>query len=154
MARNRGSEGARALLFERLADQEPRSSTELSPFRTHSPEGLKASILRRLQLILNTRATRPRPDGYPLTVLDFGLPDYSSMYGQDPRTQAIVVTEIRRTIEAFEPRLQLSTVQLVPVSTNGRSLQLELAGSIRVEDIVEPVSFTLPLADAGPQEST
>lgn len=154
MERNRSGEGARALLFERLADEDPRSQMELSPFRTHTPAGLRASVFRRLNLILNTRATYPRPDDLPLTVLDFGLPDFSAMYGRDPRTHALLAREIRRTIEAFEPRLELATVQVSLGEGNDRSLQVTLEGRIRVEHITEPVSFSIPLTGDGPAEES
>lgn len=146
MERRRNGQGARALLFERLADDEPRAASELHPFRTHAPDGLRASVLRRLDLLLNTRATRPRPDGGPLTVLDFGLPDISALYARDPGAHAHLTREIHRTIAAFEPRLVVADVRVARVPGNDRSLYVQLAGAIRTEHITEPVSFTIPLA--------
>lgn len=149
MERNRTGEGARALLFERLADDEPRARTELYPFRTHSPDGLKASVLRRLDLLLNTRATRPRPEGIPLTVLDFGLPDFSAMYGRDPGARSQLAREIRRSIQAFEPRLQVAGVTVAPSSENDHALQVAVTGTVRIGHVTESVSFSIPLSGEG-----
>src|SRR6185437_15820872 len=108
------------------------------PFRTHAPDGLRASVLRRLNLLLNTRATRPRPDGGPLTVLDFGLPDIAALYTRDPGAHAHLAREIHRTIAAFEPRLAVAEVRVALASGNERSLRVELSGSIRTEHMTEP----------------
>ena len=146
-------EGGRALLFERLVDESPRTQAELRPFRTHDAQGLRASVLRRLDLLLNTRATRLRPSG-ELTVLDYGLPDYSSAYTRDAGMHQHLTREIQRTIEAFEPRLTLTSVAVSVAGDNERSLKVELLGRIRGESTTEPVAFTIPLSGPGNAQET
>ena len=152
MEKGRVGEGARALLFERLVDENPRTQAEQRPLRTHDSEGLRTSVLRRLDLLLNTRATRTRPADGPLTVLDYGLPDYSATYTRDSRTQALLAREIRRTIEAFEPRFVVDDVVIKPTSENDRSLMVALSGRLRSESTIEPVAFSIPLAGEGTPE--
>jgi type VI secretion system lysozyme-like protein len=147
-------EGGRALLFERLVDESPRTQAELRPFRTHDAEGLRASVLRRLDLLLNTRATRLRPSSGVLTVLDFGLPDYSSNATRDSALQKYLAREIQRTIEAFEPRLAVASVNVSLADNNERTLKVELLGRIRGESTTEPVAFTIPLSGQGNARET
>lgn len=127
---------------------------ELRPLRTHDAQGLRASVLRRLHLLLNTRAPRPRPAAGPLNVLDYGLPDYSSHYTRDPEVHARLVREIRRTIEAFEPRLEVAAVQVTPTSDNDRTLRVAISGRLRGEATIEPVAFSIPLAREGTVEES
>lgn len=138
-------EGARALLFERLVDEDPRAATELRPLRTHDRAGLRASVLRRLILLLNTRAPRLRPVSGALTVLDFGLPDHSALYSRDPEAHRALALEIRRTIRSFEPRLEVAEVLVAPGSDPDRSVQVRIRGRIRDEEVTEPVAFSIDL---------
>ena len=155
MGEQRIGGGARALLFERLVDETPSSSTEVRPFRTHDASGLQASVLRRLELLLNTRATRPRPADRPLTVLDYGLPDYSARYTRDPTVHIAIAEESRRTIAAFEPRLEVDRVEVVPIAGQSRSLRAGIEGRIRSERTTEPVAFSIPLTgELGAQEGS
>lgn len=154
MREQRLEEGARALLFERLVDENPRASMELRPLRTHSAASLRASVLRRLELLLNTRATRDRPEDGELTVLDYGLPDYSARYTRDSNTRARIAREIHRTIEAFEPRLEVGRVDVTPVSGGARSLSVEITGRIRSERTTEPVAFSISLTGEGATEES
>lgn len=146
MPRQRIEEGARALLFERLVDEDPRSRTEVRPFRTHDASGLQASVLRRLELLLNTRATRERPEEGPLTVLDYGLPDYSARYTRDPVAHRRIADEVRRAIDAFEPRLEVDAVEIIPITGHARSLSVRIEGRIRSERTTEAVAFSIALA--------
>lgn len=148
-------EGARALLFERLVDRDPRARAEARPLRTHPPAGLRASVLRRLDLLLNTRATRPRPAAGPLTVLDYGLPDFSALHVSDAGVRTRLEHDIREAIESFEPRLEVARVEVAFAPGNERSLRVALTGRIRGERTTEPVSFLIPLTGEGtPQETS
>ncbi|MEX2584193.1 MAG: type VI secretion system baseplate subunit TssE [Gemmatimonadota bacterium] len=137
--------GARALLFERLVDEIPRVRAEPRPLRTHDAQGLWTSVHRRLQMLLNTRAPRPRPARGELTVLDYGLPDYSALYTRDEGAHARLAREIQRTIEAFEPRLEVAGVEVQPISPNDRAVGVAIFGRLRSEDTTEPVAFTIAL---------
>lgn len=136
---------SRALLFERLIDETPRVPFEYRPLRTHDAAGLTLSVYRRLQLLLNTRATRPRPEKGTLTVLDYGLPDYSALYTRDPVAHKRLAREILRTIEAFEPRLEVAAVEIEPLEENERTLSVSIRGRLRSEETTEPVAFTVAL---------
>ncbi|MEX2570217.1 MAG: type VI secretion system baseplate subunit TssE [Gemmatimonadota bacterium] len=152
MVDKRIGEGARALLFERLTDESPRARTEPRPLRTHDARGLRASVLQRLMLLLNTRATRPRPRDGRLTVLDYGLPDYSSQYTRDPGTRARLASEITSAIAAFEPRLEVTRVAVEPLPTSERALGVVIEGLLRSEHTTEPVSFSVPLNGSAGEE--
>lgn len=140
-------EGARALLFERLTDENPAWRTELRPLRTHDAAGLKESVLRRLHLLLNTRTARPRPEGGELTVLDYGLPDFSGSYARDTNLHGQLAEQIRAAVEKFEPRLLLDDVAVEAAGEHQDQLQIRLSGRLRSERTAEPVSFTVQIAE-------
>ena len=142
------------MLFERLVDDNPRSQVEYRPLRTHDAPGLRASVLRRLELLLNTRSPRPRPESGTLTVLDFGLPDISALYTHDAIVHARLATEIRRTVEAFEPRLIVDDVAVGMAPGNERSVRVAIQGRLRSEETTEPVAFTIALTGDRSVEGT
>ena len=126
-------------------DENPRVRSEPRPLRTHDARGLEVSVLRRLQMLLNTRAPGPRPASGELTVLDYGLPDYSAHYTRDPAVHAHLAREIERTIEAFEPRLKVAMVEVEQSAGNERSLSVTVTGRLRGEETTEPVAFAIAL---------
>ena len=149
-------EGGRALLFERLAGASgPRGEEEgARPFRIHEGAALKESVARELRRLLNTRSNLPLDSrGGELSVIDYGLPDFSSLSalsGDDRERLSALVT---RAVAAFEPRLRDVRVTAERPSdarakderprSNDRALILRLDATLVVGEHPEPVSFSL-----------
>jgi type VI secretion system lysozyme-like protein len=146
--------GARALLFERLEEADP-WSPQARPFRVHDREGLRASVARELSRLLNTRcALRPAElAGRPRTVLEYGLADWSPAHAADPAARAALEVEVRRAVEAYEPRLRRVRVRVEPVPGRERALVAFVEGTLASEGGEEPVSFPVSLdGEAGEEE--
>lgn len=119
---------ARVPLFERLADAEPQRHDEARPLRTLDREGLQASVGRELLRMLNRRVT-PRP-GMRLSVLDYGLPDWSGLYPANPDDRLRIGRDIERAILAFEPRLRAPRVEVEPSARGQHILLARLGGRL------------------------
>jgi type VI secretion system lysozyme-like protein len=147
----RSTQGARALLFDRLVDLDPSDPVEQRPLRVLSLEEMLESVRRELERLLNTRSPTPPEEleGREWTVLDWGLPDYSGWYTRSAVSQERLARLIEATIRAFEPRMIDPHVIVKPTEGNDRMLIVHIDGAVRVGTMLEPVSFPLAL-EGGP----
>lgn len=148
------TEGAKAPLFDRLA--QPARGGRNSESRVHGTldrDGIARSIQRELERLLNTRCPYPAASLVPgaRSVIDYGLPDYSAMYTQNPDDHKKLTTLIRQTIEAFEPRLRNVRVEIQLFGNSEKALLVKLAGSLAVGNVMERVSFAVGVTSAGNQ---
>lgn len=138
---------ARVPLFERLADDDPASVRERAPRRMLDREGLRASVGRELLRLMNRRsAARP---GRGLTVLDYGLPDWTGLYAANPDDRLQIARTVLRALRAFEPRLHAPQVQVEPSALGAQSLLLRLTGSLGSEGETWPVQFCMLVGPSG-----
>jgi len=134
--------GGRALLFERLADAEPRSpEEEAQPFRVLDVRALKESVRRELSRLLNTRRHPRAGGGGEMTVLDYGLPDFSSLSAGSGDDQRRLAAAVAAAVAAFEPRLRDVRVRVERVAGADRALALRVEAVLSVGLVAEPVSF-------------
>lgn len=147
---SQSTEGARALLFDRLVDARPSEPVERHPLRVLSVAEVRDSVRRELSRLLNTRSPTPPEvlERRPWTVLDWGLPDYSGWYTRSAPSQERLARLIEATIEAFEPRVVDPVVTVERREGQDRGLTVWIAGSVRIGTLLEPVSFPLAL-DSG-----
>jgi type VI secretion system lysozyme-like protein len=139
-------EGGRALLFERLTDREPRSKeAEAQPFRVLDVGGLKESVRRELARLLNTRCSIPSHllGAQERTVLDYGIPDFSSLSAHSGDDQNRLAAVVAATVTAFEPRLTDVRVRVEHVRQDDRALLLHLDAVLAVGTHTEPVAFSV-----------
>ena len=138
-------EGGRALLFERLADAEPRSQEEeAQPFRVLDVRALKESVRRELRRLLNTRRHARHGSGAGsdgMTVLDYGIPDFSPLSASSGDDQNRLAAEVAAAVAAFEPRLSGVRVRIERLRSEDRALLLRIEGRLSVGRVAEPVSF-------------
>jgi type VI secretion system protein ImpF len=134
---------ARASLIDRLVDRDPGSRWEAPPYRTLSRGELKESVRRDLEWLLNTRTSLPGSllDDKELTVIDYGIPDFGHYSPANPNHQRILAQRIRRSISAFEPRLQEVQVTVEPEMPDEKTLVIRIDAALIVEPFREPVSF-------------
>ena len=143
MARKSPFDTARAGLFDRLVDHDPNSQTEKRPLRTMNKKELYASVNRELSRLLNTRCpftTEVRQDR-ERSVIDYGVPDFSSLTPQSIDDQKELGVYIKETIEIFEPRLKELRVHVDEYQKNRKALLIRIDGILTIDSIREPVSF-------------
>ena len=142
------SGGARVLLFERLRGcGPPGSRPDVPPVRVHDAENLRLSVAREVTRLLNTRCVPPAPGPRGRTVLDYGLADWSPAHTLDAAARAAIEAEVRRSIEAFEPRLRCVRVSAETLTGRERALRIRIDGVLAVDGGVEPFSFPVTVGE-------
>jgi type VI secretion system protein ImpF len=142
---NESDRNAQASVLDRLIDSEPGVSHEPVQFRLQDIRQAKASVIRDLENLLNTR--RPPEDlsrDYPnvrKSLLVYGLKDFSVSNHRSVATLQRLSTEIERLISQFEPRLRNVAVTLDVDAGNERVLRFRISGTLIVEPLSEPVTF-------------
>lgn len=137
--------GARALLFDRLVDDDPQSSEETRPLRVLELDALRESVRGELARLLNTRSPRPQAfqEGEALTVLDYGIPDFSHLTAASADDRRNFADILAKAIAAFEPRLSRIQVGLEQFPGAQTKLVGRVNAILEVGSIKEPVSFPL-----------
>ena len=130
-------------LLDRLIDEEPASNREVRPLRSLSRRELKESVRRELERLMNTRTSIPARQllDRELTVIDYGIPDFSTFSGGNPADLQRLGAILTRVVEAFEPRLQKVEIVVKSYTSHNQSVVADLAGILVVDRIAEPVSF-------------
>lgn len=135
---------ARLSVLDRLLDdgsQEAGSSTWLG-----SVEALKASLVRDLEWLLNSRRiVEPAPPEYPEvrnSVYHFGIPDISSRSADSITEQQGLSRDIEECVRIFEPRLTDVRVVVRPSTEKGARLaRFVIEAMLRMEPNPERVVF-------------
>lgn len=151
MFKSKTKECARATLLDRLADENPHVAEEAKPLRTLDRAGLRQSVRRELERLLNTRASYP-PDvlnRQERTALNYGIPDYYHLSPKSPADHRILESDLSRAISFYEPRLREVQVAIQSYDEDRKALIASVNGVIVVESIRDPVSFpfTIQLKD-------
>jgi type VI secretion system protein ImpF len=133
----------RTPLFDRLVDRSPKLLHEVRPARTLDRRGLRESVRRELERLLNTRCPFPahRLADRPRSVIDYGLPELTGFSAHGFEDRERLAELIRRAVEAFEPRLSGVRVRLEPVPGDVLCLIGSLEGLLQFNGVTEPVSF-------------
>ncbi|HTQ80312.1 MAG TPA: type VI secretion system baseplate subunit TssE [Thermoanaerobaculia bacterium] len=133
----------RAPLLDRLAGVSSASSGAARATHTLTREGLKESVRRELETLLNTRSALPASVllTRELTVIDYGLPDLADFSAANHEDHSRLAAVVERVITAFEPRLSAVQVRVEGYSAVERGLSLQVEATLNVDGWREPVSF-------------
>lgn len=131
----------RAPLFERLCTQED----EAPDF---DREALAESVRQELLRLLNTRRPQ-RAAGRALTLLDYGIADWAALQALRADDRRLLLREVRAAVQHFEPRLQLSAVDVEAMPGQPQRLNIRLAGHLRSDQGSWPAVFLLAPGEAG-----
>ncbi|HEY0544264.1 MAG TPA: type VI secretion system baseplate subunit TssE [Pyrinomonadaceae bacterium] len=159
MADSRNTGGARALLFERLVDTELHEKAESPPYRVLTRLALWKSVRAELGQLLNSRCPVPLHllGAEERTVINYGIPDFSSLSPESSDDRALIASIISQTITAFETRLRNVRVTAEYVESNERKLHITVEADLVTDTVieirsypgfsssVEPVSFPIVL---------
>ena len=138
-------QGIQASVLDRLIDREPEVSHEPVRNRLLSIRQIKASVVRDMENLLNTRRNIfPIPTEHSelnKSLLVYGLRDFTS---KDPRNQSVkqqLRNDVEKTIARFERRLKNVTVHIEVSDRNERTIRFRITGLLVADPVTEPVSF-------------
>jgi type VI secretion system protein ImpF len=138
-------------ILDRLTDQHPKSPSVEAPMtRAESVRIFKTGLRRDLEWLLNSRRNPDQPGpSLPETdtsVLQYGLPDFSTFSLASPKDRSKLINMLQSAIKTFEPRLaNVKIVQLEFSSTGMRSIRLLLEGLLMMDPEPELISFDTTL---------
>lgn len=141
MRDKKGWEGGAASLFDRLAD-DAGSDAIASMIGVHSVSDLKESVRSELERLFNTRTLKrlDTDEVRPMTVVDYGVPDYAAFYPPNQDNQRRLRQHLTQALQTFEPRLRRVRVS-VAMGEAHNLLLVKIDAQLVVDPIRENVSF-------------
>ncbi|HEX8775463.1 MAG TPA: type VI secretion system baseplate subunit TssE [Pyrinomonadaceae bacterium] len=135
--------GARALLFERLVDEDPDQPEEEQPFRVLSRKKLWESVRREVGRLLNTRCPVPLHliTEEERTVINYGIPDFTSLSSNNAVDRQLIANIIGQTIAAYEPRLRNIRVSIADFDEHERKLWITIDADLVTDRVIEVRSY-------------
>ena len=134
-----------ASILDRLVDYEPGVSHEPVQYRLLSIGQIKASVIRDLENLLNTRRQILTPPVAYREVNNslfvYGLRDFTAQSPKSVSVRQQLRQDVEKTISRFEPRLKNVTVHLETPTKKERNLRFRISGLLVVEPVAQPVSF-------------
>lgn len=112
--------------------------------RTLDRAGLRESVRRELERLLNTRSSLPvdrLEERQDLTVLEYGIPDLSAFSAGSLEDQRRLASIVTRAVVAFEPRLSEVRAVFESLDSTGRHAELRVDAVLSFDEVREPVSF-------------
>lgn len=133
-------------IVDRLVDEAPKLAADPPLTWAESVRQLKASVLRDLEWLLNTRRiVEPAPDAFPevqRSLYHYGLPDVSSVSKDSTAAMRLVVQQMEESIRLFEPRLDhVRVLTAERTSAEQRDLRFVIEAMLRMEPNPERVVF-------------
>lgn len=132
-------------ILDRLIDLQPEVSRESAQERMPSFHQIKATVVRDLEQLLNTKSQiLPVPAAYKElndSLFLYGLPDFTAQNPKSPSVKGQLRQELERVISKFEPRLKNVSVQIEAQAEEAQSLRLKISALLVLDPISEPVTF-------------
>ena len=142
---NENRQNIQASILDRLIDLEPGVSREPVQYRLLTIGRAKASVVRDLENLLNTkRSVLAPPAAYREvnnSVFVYGLQDFTSQNPRSPMVRQQLRQQIERIISRFEPRLKNVKVNLEMAAQNERNLRFRITALLVADPVSEPVTF-------------
>ncbi len=135
-----------ASLIDRLIDLDPDLSEDPPRLQAETPDGLRASLRRDLEILLNTRClpTTPPPELPELrdSLVSLGVDDFFATSLVTTRQREDFARGLQTRISLFEPRLEELSVSLLPDTVpERRSLRLRISARYRARPGLPPIIF-------------
>lgn len=133
-------------VLERLTDRDPRTPADPPMSRDESVRRYRASVLRDVEWLLNTRAAY---EVAPESLVEvrhsayaYGLPDTSGLTGGTPAMRAQLARWVEDAIATFEPRLAQVQVEVFAADPLRVSqVHFTLSAMLRMDPSPERVLF-------------
>jgi type VI secretion system protein ImpF len=135
--------GGAVPLFDKLGQRS--DSSDHSSDQVLAIAGVEASVAQELNRLTNSRSRVALTDFEQanLSVLDYGIPDYSARSAQSESDRSLIARAITRAIQVFEPRLSEVEVELVQGYSANTIALYRIGASLRVANNVQRVNFNL-----------
>jgi type VI secretion system protein ImpF len=134
-----------ASILDRLIDLEPGVSHEPVQHRFLSLGQAKASVVRDLENLLNTKRSILAPSGeckeVNSSLFVYGLQDFTTQNPKSAMVRQQLRQQIEKVISRFEPRLRNVKVNLENSTKSERNLRFRISALLFVDPVVEPVTF-------------
>ena len=133
-------------VLDRLIDEDPQTTADVSTSWSQSVKDLKDAVKRDLEWLLNTRRIPElAPDALEdvcRSLYHYGLPDFTSLSADDHATHLVLIRQVEEAIELFEPRLAGVRVSLAETEKDDkRELRFVIEGLLKMEPNPEQVVF-------------
>jgi type VI secretion system protein ImpF len=133
-------------LLDRLLDYEPDTRSEPVITRAESLRRFRSSVKRDLEALLNTvRISFEIPETCPelrKSLLNYGLPDVSSMSLQSPTDERRLLRGLEQAIETFEPRLSRARVTSSETMTSSmQAVRFHVEALLLIDPAPERIAF-------------
>lgn len=133
-------------LLDRLLDDYPQQAGETASQRLCSLADYKASVVRDLEILVNTRQSLADDElkDFPQlagTILEYGMPDFISKSVLDPQDRLVIQQQLERAISLGDRRFNSVKVQLLAQQANRRMLTFRVDAVLRLQDVSRQVSF-------------
>jgi type VI secretion system protein ImpF len=142
---NKNQESIQASILDRLIDYKPGVSREPVQRRFLNFEQGKASVIRDLENLLNTKSQiLPVPPAYKEvnnSLFVYGLTDFTSQNPKNPAVRQMLRQDLEKAILLFEPRLKNVTVHVEASSENERNVRFRISSLLVLDPLAEPVTF-------------
>ncbi|MBM4330015.1 MAG: type VI secretion system baseplate subunit TssE [Deltaproteobacteria bacterium] len=142
---NENQQNLQASILDRLIDLEPGVSREPVQYRLLTIGRAKASVVRDLENLLNTKRSVLAPPAAFREVNNslfvYGLPDFTSQNPRSPMVRQQLRQQMERIISRFEPRLRNVKVNVEMSAQTERNLRFKISALLVVDPLTEPVTF-------------
>lgn len=133
-------------LFERLADNAPRESSDKHSLRFISVEELKDSVAKDMEALLNSRCAYSLHifERFPeslQSMCSYGMNDFVGLSLANPADRNNICRSLERTIATHERRLEQVRVVLESDTGVVNRLKFAIHALLRVHPSTEPVFF-------------
>ena len=142
---NSSQQNLQASILDRLIDLEPEVSREPVQRRFLTLGQAKASVVRDLENILNTKRSVLVPPNSCKEVNSslflYGLQDFTAQSPKSAMVRQLLRQQIEKAISRFEPRLKNVRVNFEVSMQDERTLGFRISGLLVVDPVTEPVTF-------------
>src|SRR3989304_10577304 len=142
---NQSQQNIQASILDRLIDLEPGVSREPVQYRYLTIGQTKASVVRDIENLLNTKRSLSVPPAacreVNNSVFVYGLQDFTAQNPSSPMVRQQLRQQIERVISRFEPRLKKVKVNFEKGTQNERNLRFRINALLVVDPVTEPVTF-------------
>ncbi len=133
-------------LLDRLLDDCPHQSVEAAGQHLCTLGEYKASIVRDLEILVNTRQNLVAGETKAFsqlsgTILDYGMPDFTSKGVLDPQDRLLIQRQLETAISQGDRRFSRVKVQLMAQQKGQRLLTFRIDAVLSLRDITRQVSF-------------
>ena len=133
-------------LLDRLLDDTPHQRAEAQPWRLCSLDDYKQSVVRDLEVMVNTRREllSESLDLYPAlqgTVLEYGLPDFIGKGVHSTEDRQLIQRQLELAIERSDHRFRNVRVILADQAEKSRMLRFRVEALLVLVDVTRPISF-------------